>query len=348
MPLKLVKRPKTPFYVMRGTVRGQSIEETTGTTDLKAAEYLCAVRNKELLDESIYGKEFTKTFPMAMLHYVEHGGEKRYAKRLLDHFGERPLRTIGQEEIDKAALTLLPNASWATRNRQVYTPMSAILRHAAKRGWRAELDLERPQIDEKEIRWIYPHEAERLIASCGAHLRSLVIFLLYTGARTGEALWLDWKYVDLDFLKQVTFAKTKNGEARSVPLHPRIIEELERIENRQGPVFLTHRGKPYSRPDPEDDKDTSAGSRIKNAFRGACGRAGISNFTPHCCRHTWATWHYQRNRDITALQKLGGWKSIAMVMRYAHTNTQEHAQSIENLPWGKSGDDSIATVISSL
>jgi len=24
-----------------------------------------------------------------------------------------------------------------------------------------------------------------------------VIFLLYTGARIGEALWLDWRYIDL-------------------------------------------------------------------------------------------------------------------------------------------------------
>jgi hypothetical protein len=33
--------------------------------------------------------------------------------------------------------------------------------------------------------------ADRLIEACSEHLRPLVIFLLYTGVRIGEALWLD-------------------------------------------------------------------------------------------------------------------------------------------------------------
>src|SRR6516165_12080708 len=78
------------------------------------------------------------------------------------------------------------------------------------------------------------------------------------------------------------------------------------------------------------------------AFAAACRRAGIKNFTPHCCRHTWATWHYAKNRDLLALQRLGGWKSLAMVTRYAHVNVGELAQTIDNLPWpevgGKLGD----------
>jgi len=92
----------------------------------------------------------------------------------------------------------------------------------------------------------------------------------------------------------------------------------------------------------DDKNDTSAGNRIRKAFAAACRRAGIKNFTPHCCRHTWATWHYAKNRDLLALQRLGGWKSLAMVTRYAHVNVGELAQTIDNLPWleagGKLGD----------
>jgi integrase len=119
---------------------------------------------------------------------------------------------------------------------------------------------------------------------------------------------------------------------RSVPLHPRVIFELTRLKHREGPVFLTHKGMPYDKPKPGNDDDHSAGTRIKTAFKVACRRAGIVDFSPHCCRHTWATWHYQANRDFTALQELGGWKSVSMVLRYAHTNVSQHAQSIENLP----------------
>ena len=69
--------------------------------------------------------------------------------------------------------------------------------------------------------------------------------------------------------------------------------------------------------------DTVAGTRIKTAFKAACRRAGIKNFRAHDCRHTWATWHYAENRDLTALMALGGWRTISTVMRYAHANVDE-------------------------
>jgi integrase len=180
-----------------------------------------------------------------------------------------------------------------------------------------------------------PTEAERLIEAGARHLRPLVIFLLGTGARVGEALWLDWANVDLD-KRQVTFPKTKNGEARSVPLHGRVVDALAALPYRVGDVFHTDESKPYARPTSE--ADTSAGSRIHTAFASASRRAAIPDFRVRDCRHTWATWHYQANRDLAALQALGGWKTASMVLRYAHTNVTGHAQSVENLPWGKSGE----------
>jgi integrase len=100
-------------------------------------------------------------------------------------------------------------------------------------------------------------------------------------------------------------------------------------------VFRRPDRSPYGRL--RDENDTSAGGRIKKAFAGACRRAGIKQFTPHDCRHTWATWHYAQNRDLLALQKLGGWKSLAMVTRYAHVNVDELAHTIDNLPWNETG-----------
>src|SRR5579872_4737047 len=62
MSLKLVRRPKTPYWVMRGTVRGQSIEESTGVTDKAVAEQIRIKRENEILTESIWGKTLTVTF----------------------------------------------------------------------------------------------------------------------------------------------------------------------------------------------------------------------------------------------------------------------------------------------
>jgi integrase len=75
----------------------------------------------------------------------------------------------------------------------------------------------------------------------------------------------------------------------------------------------------------------------KGVQRRACRRAGITDFHPHDCRHTWAKWHYQENRDLTALQALGGWLTLKMVMRYAHANKSEFRASIDRLP-GKAGE----------
>jgi integrase len=140
-----------------------------------------------------------------------------------------------------------------------------------------------------------------------------------------EALYLDWREVDLASA-HVTFLDTKNGEHRGVPLHPRLVHELRSLRQNQGRVFRTNSGAAYA------EKEFGGG---QTAFRGACRRAGITDFTPHDCRHTWATWHYAANRDLIALMRLGGWKSERMVLRYAHVNVSQLAPSINAglAPW---------------
>ena len=64
--------------------------------------------------------------------------------------------------------------------------------------------------------------------------------------------------------------------------------------------------------------------------------------SPAHCRHTFATWHYQEHRDLNALMEIGGWKSIKMVMRYAHANVDQHLASVDALPGGKLGECEIA------
>lgn len=273
---------------------------------------------------------------------MENGGNKRFLDRAIRYFGTTPLAKIDQDAIDVGARKVYPNASAATRDRQFYTPVSAVLKHAAKRGRCSQIVLDRPEKPPGRMVWLVPEQADRLIEACGEHLRPLVIFLLYTGARVGEALWLDWRDIDLT-RGHVTFPvdpsdgrRTKNNEPRGVPLHPRVRTALANLPRREGEVFRRPDGLPYERLR-DDENDTSAGNRMRKAFAAACRRAGIKNFTPHCCRHTWATWHYAKNRDLLALQRLGGWKSLAMVTRYAHVNVGELAQTIDNLPWPEAG-----------
>ena len=133
------------------------------------------------------------------------------------------------------------------------TVVSAVLKMAG-----ISRKFHRPKPPPENVRWLTQEEAGRLIEACSPHLRPLVIFMLYTGARAGEALWLDWRNVDLS-RAHVSFPKTKNGTARGVPLHPNLIAALASLKHRDGEVFRRPDGEPYERPQGDDDR--SAGSR---------------------------------------------------------------------------------------
>ena len=337
--LKLVRRPKSPNWIMRGSIGGCRFEESTYVSDKRVADETRAKREAEIHRGQIYGRAATATFAEAALSYLEQGGSRKFIEPVIKHFGTRPLAKIDYAAIEKGSLKVYPNVSPSTRNRQFFTPTVAILNHGAMIRLCAKPVVRRPRSPEGRISWITPEEADRLIEAAADHMKPLITFLLYTGARCGEALWLDWRDVNLP-KAHVTFGKTKIGEARGVPLHSRVVAALANIKRRSGEVFRRPDGKPYARP--RSINDTSAGSRIKNGFRRAVERAHLDDFHPHDCRHTWATWHYQASRDLGALMRLGGWKSVKMVMRYAHTNVEELSHTIDRLPGGMLGDLNVA------
>lgn len=347
MPLKVVRARKDPdgCWYVRGTVRGRRIEESTGTRERKRAEEFRARREAELLDEAIHGRAAVATFAHAAAAYLEFGGEGRFLTPILGHFRTMSLAKIDQSAVEACAKALYPGAKPSTIARQVYTPISAVLQYGASRGMCEAKTLKRPRQPAGKTRWMTVDEAGRLVGACSDHLRPVVLMMLYTGARLSEALYLDWRQVNLA-AGMVVYLDTKNGESRGVPLHPAIVNILSPINDRTGAVFRRPDGKPYEGQD-------SQGGQVKTAFRGATRRAGLgqivigddgkerweTDITPHTCRHTWATWHYMAHRDLRLLMELGGWKQISMVQRYTHVNMTHHAPSIAALPalgdiWG--------------
>lgn len=339
MALRLVQRTKGGNWYIRGSVRGIRIAESTGLSNKRKAEAVLAKRSNEIWKESVFGKPATVTFAQAAASYASDGGDSRHLSPLIRFFGERKIGSIGQSEIEAAARKLKPGASPATINRQIFTPTSAVLHYAARRRWCEKPALARPSQPPGRVRWITPEEAEALIAAAAPHLKPLVIFLLSTGARVAEALYLDWQNVDLErrqvqFLNQAAGGPgTKNNKCRGVPLHSRAIEALMALPHRSGAVFRRpplpnddqQVGQPYS------DRRGLGGGQLKTAWKGMVRRAGIADFTPHDCRHTWASWHYMANRDLNALMALGGWSDAQMVLRYAHMNVAHLAPTIETI-----------------
>ena len=129
MPLKLRRRKGTANWQVRGTVRGVFVEETTGTDRREIADQYRIRRENQLLDGGGADRP-ALTFKAAAVSYLEVAKDRRFVVRLVERFGARLVTEIDQADIDRAAAELYPKASRATKLRQIYTPMRAILHHA--------------------------------------------------------------------------------------------------------------------------------------------------------------------------------------------------------------------------
>ena len=66
-------------------------------------------------------------------------------------------------------------------------------------------------------------------------------------------------------------------------------------------------------------------------------RAKMEDFTPHDCRHTWATWAYASTRDLTYVMSQGGWSELEILKRYTHLGSPDLARDVLAKKWTFSG-----------
>jgi len=343
MSLAVVTRKGTPILYVRGTVRGKPVFESTKTSDPEKAEDYRITRENELWNRRLHGKRATCTFAELVTSYLEFeersDATKAYVAKLLEHFRHFTLDEIDQGAVDEACRKLLTKgAKPATKIRAVYTPLSAMLKHGAIRKMCAPPMFEKPSVKQTRMIFLLPAEVNALIDAAAPHLRPLFTFLAGTGARMSEALELQWSDVDLRGARAVV--RQKQGDFRYIDLCPRVIATLAAQPGRTGAVFRT----PEVRNKQGDvvrravayGKTRVNGGQIKTGWATACRKAGLAgtwrewktkdgkekksfvpDATPHCLRHTYATWHYCAHRDLIRLKEDGGWSTITMVARYA-------------------------------
>ncbi len=152
--------------------------------------------------------------------YLEAGGSTRFIENICKKIDPVKLAAIDQKTIDKIANQLQPSAKPSTLNRQVYTPISAIMTFSAKRGLCEYRAMQRPKMPTGRIRYLNIEKANKLINASSDNMCQLLVFLLYTSARVSETLHLNWNNVDLS-RKHVAFIDTENGESRGVSLPAR-------------------------------------------------------------------------------------------------------------------------------
>jgi integrase len=322
MPLKLIapREGKSPNWTIRGAYLGRHVNRSSGTGKRAIAQQVLKQIERQI-ERGEFSEPGELTFAGAAAAYMRAGGERKYLKPLLEYFGETPVSKIDQTAVDMAAITLYPNATAATRNRSVYTPISAVLRRAGTR-----LDLRRPSgsAGNKQTAWLWPEQAEAIFAEAeklDRNFAALLIVLCYTGLRLSEALGLTWNDVRL----QDGFAyipDTKNDDPRAVFVPPVAVAAMGNLDSTSDRVFKFAKG-----------------GHLYSLLKACAFKAGVElpeRSAFHIFRHTYATWMRRyAGLDEKGLMATGAWKDRKSVDRYTHTVVSEEARKAVMLPTGR-------------
>lgn len=329
MPFEL-KEPrgkgKSQYWTVRGTLNGRRIDRSTGQVSRKEAQAILDswIERGELSDD-----RDVKSFAQACLDYIDDHQEQPRIAKLAAYFKNTPCDAIDNAAIKAAARALFPKGSAMTKNREVMTPVSAILKHAGyefkvqrPEGWRGT-----PRGD-----WLEPEEAFRMFDAAETLDLEFAIFLItltYTGMRLSEA-WKGFKIDKLKFFQNgkgetVGYAsvyQTKTKTWRGVHIPPAAAEALQRhprgLDRPGAHVFRFGKKRLYA---------------LIKAVSEAANRPFQERQAFHLFRHTYGAWMRRfGGLDTSGLIATGTWKDAASVRVYEHAVASEEAQKADLLP----------------
>lgn len=279
---------------------GQRFRRSTGEREKGRAQ-----RIHDELKAGLWRSRDSRTLHGALRTWVEGKGEsdRYHVAKLLRVTKDAPLDMV---DLDELAAKIPGNAG--TFNRYVN-----VLRAAGVRG------LKRKKNPAGRIRWLTADEWTALRAALPEAWLPMADFAIATGARQANVFWLEWSQVDLARRKAwVHPDEAKAGDAIAIPLSAAAMAVLQAQRGQSDVwVFPMNDGNPLPKLKSRDWKATVR-------------RAGIAPCTWHDLRHTWATWHLMGGTPLEVLQKLGGWKDLRMVLRYAHLAASYIDQYAEN------------------
>lgn len=317
MPIKLYKRPNG-IYHLRGTVQGRRIDQSARTRNRAEADAIRANLEAEEFKRAVYGDKAVATFAEAALRYMRAGGSPDHLTPLIARFGNKRLAEVDQGLLDELAAER-GDVKASTLIRQVYTPALAVLNFAHGQKLCDAVRIRKPVVKAARVDFLTPKQAKAMLAFLPDHLRPLITFYLGTGCRASEALDLEWRDVSPGG-ERVVFWETKGGYSRGVDLQRRAREALP--TRGAGLVWRNSRGEPWH-----------AYDAVNLMLKRYAERNDFRSVHLHLFRHTWATWAYACNRDLTFLMQQGGWRSATMVMRYAHAASDDLAREVLAEGW---------------
>ena len=289
-----------------------------------------AVRQEVLIDE---GKEVRPS--MTLSEAVD-----RYELEILPRKRTRwnsrgseiyVLGLIRQDELSKTQIAdITPQDLVAWRNRRMESVVASSAQRymntlssiftAAEKDWglidaNPMRKVRRPSPAKARTRRPMPEEIEKLAISGGDIRMSIgrahqaFMFAIETAMRSHEIATLTWSNIDLS--KRVAkLDRTKNGEARDVPLSKEAARILVQFEG-EDPVF-----------------GFTSGAHLSTNWYALKIKADVNGLTFHDSRHEAIT-RLSRKLDVLALARMVGHKNIKELMTYYNETAEELATRLD-------------------
>ena len=256
--------------------------------------------------------------------------QRGFLRELVAYFGNRRVVQITHSDLEQYKNDRLKVKTYRGDERSLahvhreLSLMRAIFNFARRNGWITRSPFEAgPAIikhadEPKRERILTREEESRLLAACTgkrAHLKPLLILLLDTAVRRGEALSLKWSDVNFEEgLISIRAEQTKALRARTIGITARLRLELERLASESSESEFVF-GKRF---DP------------KTAFASACRAAAIDDFRIHDCRHSAVSrWCNEGGISIAEAMRLAGWSTPNVAYRYMNINESTARRAAE-------------------
>jgi integrase len=343
----------TDDYGKRRNVKRRAKNKTEAETKLKSLLRQIDDEGSKVVDFNLL------TFNSLADHYEQHylraaeyvNGQKIFGlrdvarpKELMKHFrsffGKKKLREITygdlltyRERRFKVHTQYKRQRTLASWNREAAV-LRRILNIACQQGWilKNPFHCGDPLIivsaERRRERILTLSEEARMLAACDSHpyrshLKSLLVFLIDTGCRKGEALKLRWRSVCFDSrVINIEATTTKTLRSRQVVMTERLYGELTALYK--------------SSAEHTDAHVFSITNNVRKSFASVCNIAGVQHggidgLTLHSLRHTAATRLVQSGMNPQIAGRLLGHSQPSTTYRYLSADIETAKQAAKIL-----------------
>lgn len=254
------------------------------------------------------------------------GDDRARVQKWIDVFGSQNAKTIKPDQVERALMGLRTSGHKPATVHRYFTVVKAILNRIPElKVVRAQIckHVRIPKYHNEIVRYLSDEQEMLLLHTLPDKYRPITILALNTGLRQSELLRLKWSDVDWQ-TGILNISRTKDIKAHRVPMNSTVQQLLATLE---------FQGKP----DGNDSLFQFPDRALRRAFNKTITKIGISPFRFHDLRHTFASRLAMRGENDRTIMALGGWKSPAMLSRYAHLSPAHLWRAVEGLAQNETG-----------